>query len=1675
MKPPLFPARLLLALAWLNALPSLADLTWDPNGTTTGIVNGSGTWNTANNLWWDGSTNVSWVNSASAVAIFGGGAAVAGPTVSVAENITLGSMIFRGFTAAPASGQQYTLQGNVAGRILDFGESGTIQFEDLSSGGSQFVNLGSNLLLKGNNLRFQKYGPGTAVQFVNLSMLNNPDLTGSFTLGGSIYAGIPVPGALGAASGLVVEAGGTANLSGLGANYTLPISIAGFGAGLLNNGTPYGAIRIGNNNINLSGGIILTGNGGIHTNYSTSALTGYTGTVISAPITDGGNNFEFHRFALGKGNGTLSLAAANTYGGTTVLGRATAGFSGAITILDFAATTSPQNDILYHGLATPGGLTLIGGNHAPSILRVTGKDGVVNNQRLGNVTVSGTHSTVELTSGSGGSVNLSVGSFSRSQANSTLTLQAPVSGTVTTTQTEGLIGPWMTFVDATGTRSWGQVTGGLIQAGYSGDSFFVTGGSLSDPTFTSQSNVGITSASGGDVSQAAGVLNLATLSMADSWADRNVPVGAGNTLRLGVTGGIQVVSGARGLTVGEAGITSSLSAGGTVTNTAGQIILSNHSSQSLLTVHSNIVNNGTGAVLVINQGAPGSRTLLLGTNTHTGGTLVSSGILEVRSNGALGTTGTVSVLDGATLGLAEGMTLNRALASIAGLGDQGKGAIRNMSGNNIISGLITQTAPALLTADAGSQLTIQLATPATNAIAGSYGLTFGGEGTIAVNSRIAIGALPLIKNDSGRLILGGDNTYTGITSIYGGSVEVTHSNGLGTAAGLTTVYTGASLELSNGISLAEPITLASTGVANAGGLRNKAGDNTLTGLLTLGTTTMRIASDAGTLIFDTASGPAILHNSSSSRTLVFSGAGDFRVLDPMTRSSTGLYAVSKEGAGTLTFGAQVNNTATTVNGGTMHLDFSLAGTTSSNLLFSAAPGTLTLGGGTLKISGRSGASVSQTIGNVTLSNYSSLQILQNGASNLDVTLGTVTRNWFSIWGIDLPTVGSLRMEGGADNQALMSDGRAYAFIRDAVNGDEWAATGLLTGAHRQVVRLSAIGGYTPSTLGSLSGHADISAGTGTTSLPASTSVSSLRFAQAQDTLITQDTTGVVLDVGGILVSSTVGAHSSTISTSTLRPAASTANNPELVIIQNNVLGPLIINSAIVNRTESGRTTVSVVKAGPGLVVMNGNNTYSGNLRVNEGAVQLAGGAVSGSMEFLLGYGAGSGKIILGAGSTAFHPSLEYIEAVGTGTDNRIVGGASSVSILTLSGTSTQGTNFTLGYLGGPGANENNLALSLNRSNSLVRLGGGSTYNGKTIFRAGTVEVSQLSLAGQASSFGQGNLDPVIEMGSSSSSGSITATLRYVGTEDSYTDRAINLASSNATATSVTAVIENNGTGFLQFLSPFTSSGTNVAAQRTLVLTGSNEGDNRIVGIGNNGTAATALEKRGTGTWSVTGGSLFSGGVTVNEGRLLVMNISGSGTGLGDVTANFGTVLGGSGIIAPAADKLVTIDYAKLEIGHVPAGMPAAGSALTIQTLGEGMLLIGSGSELLFDLYSGAGSGDNTAIATAADRLIVGGMVAMGEDVTLRLSNLENIGGWAVNDQWQLFDWSGLTAPVIGGIDHYDLPDLPGGLMWNTSELFTTGVLSISFVPEPSRIVLLLVGGLACLGRRKRQLTGNTEL
>ncbi|HEY1080669.1 MAG TPA: PEP-CTERM sorting domain-containing protein, partial [Prosthecobacter sp.] len=194
-------------------------------------------------------------------------------------------------------------------------------------------------------------------------------------------------------------------------------------------------------------------------------------------------------------------------------------------------------------------------------------------------------------------------------------------------------------------------------------------------------------------------------------------------------------------------------------------------------------------------------------------------------------------------------------------------------------------------------------------------------------------------------------------------------------------------------------------------------------------------------------------------------------------------------------------------------------------------------------------------------------------------------------------------------------------------------------------------------------------------------------------------------------------------------------------------------------------------------------------------------------------------------------------------------------------------------------------------------------------------------------------------------------------------------------------------------------------------------------------------------------------------------VTGSATGLGPVQANAGTVLGGTGRIAPAAGNSIVLSGATLNPGLPGIGNNAG--TLILETSGSGQLQMTGSSKMLLDLVLGAGMGSNIQDATAADLLVIRGILDLQEGSVLQVGNPNALTAWAANDQWKLFDWSGLTAPVTGAFGSYDLPALPEGLVWNTDELFTTGILSISLVPEPGRLGLLGLALAGLAGRRRR--------
>ena len=229
--------------------------------------------------------------------------------------------------------------------------------------------------------------------------------------------------------------------------------------------------------------------------------------------------------------------------------------------------------------------------------------------------------------------------------------------------------------------------------------------------------------------------------------------------------------------------------------------------------------------------------------------------------------------------------------------------------------------------------------------------------------------------------------------------------------------------------------------------------------------------------------------------------------------------------------------------------------------------------------------------------------------------------------------------------------------------------------------------------------------------------------------------------------------------------------------------------------------------------------------------------------------------------------------------------------------------------------------------------------------------------------------------------------------------------------------------------------------RTLTLAGANTANNTIASVISNSTkgGVVNLEKTGDGTWVVSGANSYTGTTSVADGTLLV---NGAHTGGGAYTVAACATLGGTGSTSGA----LTVS------GVVNPGTAGAG---TLTVNGNGTFV--GGSTALFQIGG--------ATAGQFDKLSLTGTLAAGGTLDVDLIN-----GFTptAGNSFDMLDFTTATGAFA-----LSLPALGGGLSWNTSQLLTTGTISvaaaIASVPEPGAAALALLGGgaLAVRARRRR--------
>ena len=596
--------------------------------------------------------------------------------------------------------------------------------------------------------------------------------------------------------------------------------------------------------LTFSGSTITLGGG------TTLNFTNSTGTVTIAS-------------AL-AGTGSLSKAGAGTLALSSTSNES--GMSGGISVT--AGTLSISND----DHLSSGTLTLDGGTLTNSVSAFTIDNAIVLGAGGGTFNVGGGGGATTLTlsgviSGSG-SLTKTAAAMLQLDGNNTYTGATNVSAGTLIANHNNALG---TTAGATTVSSGAtvRVAGGLSI----GEAFTISG---TGKTVSAVDYGALHLISG--TSSLSGAISLA--------ADSNVSAATGSTFTLSgaLDGAFNLNKTDAGtLTLSNAGNSTTLSGGISVSAGTLSVASDNHLSSGGLTLASGTTLAVTGATTIDNgitlsgdatvsasanatlsgiiSGAnnltkAGASTLTLsGSNTYSGTTTVSAGTLSVGSDSNLGS-GALTLAGATTLAVTGATTIDNAIA-LAGNATVNTSANATLSGvvsgannltkagastltlsaSNTYSGTTTVSAGTLsvgsdsnlgsgaLTLANGSTLAVTGATTIDNAVTLSGGAASVSTTANATLSGNITGAGGLTKTGASTLTLSGTDSYTGATSVNAGSLLV---NGSLSATSAATVASGATLGGSGSIS--SNVTVNSGGTLSPG---NSAGTLTVNGDLTM--------------------------------------------------------------------------------------------------------------------------------------------------------------------------------------------------------------------------------------------------------------------------------------------------------------------------------------------------------------------------------------------------------------------------------------------------------------------------------------------------------------------------------------------------------------------------------------------------------------------------------------------------------------------------------------------------------------------------------------------------------------------------------------------------------------------------------------------------------------------------
>ncbi len=571
----------------------------------------------------------------------------------------------------------------------------------------------------------------------------------------------------------------------------------------------------------------------------------------------------------------------------------------------------------------------------------------------------------------------------------------------------------------------------------------------------------------------------------------------------------------------------------------------------------------------------GDGTLVLsGDNTFLGMLSIRGGVVNIRSDQALGdSSGLTVVLADAALHLQGGITTGDSIV-IFGDGIANTGSIRNIAGENTITGDLVLNTDTRVNSDAG---TLTLAGDINGELGGgspvNVDLALGGDGDGIVSGDLGSQIVDLIKDGAGTWTLSGTNSIQNEVLIQAGALNVQSDGALGSPTGTVEVSANGTLEFQGGVTVTKQAINATGANTGAGLIRNVSGDNTFNGAVNLDGTT-NITSDAGSITLAggvTGNGTPQQLNVTGDGDATINGLSDITILE-------------KRLGGTLTLsGTNTVNTGIGIFDGEILVE---------NGTVNRAAGTDLIRGGLLTVRGANG-----------LYNADRIQVGTNAGDDGEMQVvggGTVDANIITVGGNDAATTGAMRVSGagstvttdffyagGGEGEGTLevTDGGSVDAGFISIGGTQGPGTARVTGANS---RLSSSGDFR---VGGIFGNAD-----------------GILTVSEGGTVSARNGTGSIL-VGNVLTDGTleIGASEG--------DAPVGAGIVDAAALQLDTSG----STLVLNHTDSDYVLSSQVgglgqlRQIAGTTILTGENTYAGGTLISGGTLQIGNGGTTGSI------------------------------------------------------------------------------------------------------------------------------------------------------------------------------------------------------------------------------------------------------------------------------------------------------------------------------------------------------------------------------------------------------------------------------------------------------------------------------